>query len=185
MAENETLDLDGRNSGRWRNLARLIFRRAPNEKVRDKFVRNVCTTLQNIYKDIPVEALLRAAAGEDGDAERLVRDCRKHRDYARLFLHACGQGLDRQGVAEDVCWQIADSILDQIGVTMMQTGEGLDVSQVPARFAAYKLSLSEPIADFAHQMALDPDRAPRRPPVPREVKQQRHRELLTMSLLRQ
>jgi hypothetical protein len=68
-----------------------------------------------------VEALLRVAAGEDGDSGQLVRGCRKHREYAPSFARAAGQGLDRQGVAEDVCWEIADSILDKIGFSRLDS----------------------------------------------------------------
>lgn len=184
MAENETLDLMHRNSGRWQHLWRLIRDGAPHAQVCEKAIRNLYTTFRKLYEDIPVGAMLRAAAGENGDLEQLVRNCRKHRDYAELFALEARQGFDRETVAANVCMATVERFLDQISLKMMQANDGLDIGECADRFKKYKSSQKEPIQKLARQLARNPDSPPRRPAVPKEARERRQKELLATSLLK-
>jgi len=183
VAENETLDLMDRNSGRWRDLWRLISKGAPEAEIREKAITNLYTTFRKISEDIPVAELLSAAAGEDGDLDELARDCRKHREYAQLFKLESAQGLDRQTVAENVALGVIDRFLDQIGMETMRGSNSFDLAELMDRFRGLKRSLNDPIRRFAHQLARSPDRAPRKPPVSKQAKAQRQKQLLTRSLI--
>ena len=183
MAENETLDLMGRNSGRWRHVWRLIRDGASDQQVCEKAIRNLYTTFRKLYEDIPVAAMLRAAAGENGDLEELVRNCRKHRDYAELFPLEARQGFDRETVVANVCTAAVERFLDQIGLEMMQANDGLDFGECADGFSRYKSLLKEPIQKLARQLARNPDTPPRRPAVPKQERERRHKELLATSLL--
>ena len=184
MAENEELDLMGKNSGRWRRLRDLIFKGAPLAEIREKTVSNICTTLRKVNEDVPLGELLRATAGENGDPEELVLASSMHRDYTQRFLREAHQGFDRSMVAEKLCTGIAESFFDQIAMEKMGCQSNPNMTELAREFAEYKLSLKGDIQRIARQWSQNPDRPPRRPPVPKEAKERRHKELLNMSLLR-
>ena len=183
MAENETLDLMGRNSGRWRELERLIARGTPMAEIRDTAVRCLCTTLKRIYEDVRVGDLLRASCGEDGDIDELARQARKHTDYVDIFRREADPGADRKTIARRVNGWIVDRFLDQIGMEMLMSQETVDVSSLRARFASIRRALAGPIEAVSDQLARNPDKPPRRPAVSKDAAERKRRELLTISLV--
>ena len=183
MAENETLDLMGRNSGRWRDLYLLIAKGAGIDEIRDKAVRCLYTTYRKIYEDVPVGDLLRAACGEDGDVEQLARDCRKHTDYVGLFRLEASPGSARKEVARRVTEGIVDRFLDQIGMEMLLSQDTIDVHKLRVLFVSIKSTLADPIDRLSGQLARNPDAAPRRPAATKETRERQQKELLTTSLL--
>ena len=182
MAENETLHLLYRSGRRWLALARLIAEGAPRRMIQEKAVSNLCKTLRNISSDEPIGHWLRAAAGESGSMEELVRDCRKHRQYAQLFALEAHMGLGREALAETVLRAIADVFLDQIGLHLMNGKR--DFGAVAVRVGECRRVIEEPVRELARRWARNPDKAPRRPQVPQETSVAKHKELLRTSLLR-
>ena len=183
MAENETLDLMGRNSGRWRDLWRLMEKGERIDEIHEKAVRCLYTTYRRIYEDVPVGDLLRAACGEDGDVEQLARDCRTHTDYVDLFRLEASAGSDRKEVARGVSQGIVDRFLDQIGMKMLLSQDIVDIPKLRGLFASIKSTLAGPIDQLSGQLARNPDAAPRRPAATRETRERQQKELLTTSLL--
>lgn len=81
MAENESLDLWDRHSGRWRQLLKKIHSHEPVEEIADEVVRCLYKTSQNLVELLPLHELLDATElGSDRVCE-VVRRCRKGRDY--------------------------------------------------------------------------------------------------------
>ena len=183
MAENETLDWLHRSARRWRIVARLIAESAPGERLVEKVTRNLCTTLRNIADDEPVGAWLLAAAGENGNVEEFVRNCRKHRQYAQLFALEGRMGLGRETIAENVLLAIANRRVNQIALHLVDGG--MDMSDVAFRVEGCRRLIDSPVRQLARRWARNPESPPRKPGVSRAVREEERGQLLTMSLLRQ
>jgi hypothetical protein len=183
MAENETLDLWYRNSGRWRDLWRLIIRDAAGEELHRQAEYCLYKTFQNLRKLIPLPEILVAAADGNGDMAEIVRNCNEGREYAQLFRLEANQGLSREAIVGNVAQATLQRFLDQMALKILSDDGRADLGSLGERFAHLKTSLEPSIQRLADQVAQRPDRSPRRRAATPETKAAEHARLLDMSVL--
>jgi hypothetical protein len=184
MAENETLDLMHRNSGRWRQLCKRVAAAESDDRITGMAVGCLYKTFQKVCQLIALDDLLSAAAGKDGHIWDIVRGCREGRDYAELFALEAKQGLDRQTIAENVVWATVYKFLDQIKMSVVPSETWPSFRSLEEHcYQSLKQSLGPRIRRLAQQIAQNPGKAPRMPPVSKDAKEKQHKSLLSTSLL--
>lgn len=184
MAENETLDIYYRSSGRWRNAMKLIAAGVADERVAEDMVRNLYRTMQNLIKGglLPLEALCAAATGQRDDIEELVRQSIS-KDYALLFMRNSFQNLDAKQVVQNVLFQTTDRFLDQIEHALIGKER---FPNIPAfrRMRDEVTRLMQPgVEQLTDAVVASPSRPPRMPSLTIEQRQQEFTALLGMSIL--
>jgi len=186
MAENESLDLYYKNSGRWRGAMRMMADGLPADRVAEELLRNLYRTMKNLIKNqlLSVEALYDAATGRRDDLELVVRQA-ESTEYARLFAANAFQGLGPVEIVENVLRDTTDRFLDQMGVQLVG-GERF------AHFAAFRRErdeitylMNDGVRQLAHTIAQSPRVPPRMPALSVQRRRQAATELMTMSLLGQ
>ena len=183
MAENETLDLWHKNSGRWRDLWRLIAQDAAEQDLHRQAEYCLYKTLQKLRDLIPLPEILGATAGESGNIAEIVRNCKQGRDYAQLFRLEASQGLDRKAIVGNVARATFQRFLDQMALKILSDDGRADLNGLGEQFTRLKASLEPSIERLAGQVAQRPDRSPRRRAASPEAKATDHTRLLGMSVL--
>ena len=92
MAENETLNLKDRHSGRWRALMRLVEQGGSVGQVREEAVRCLYAVAKHLHKLLPVTELLAAAGERTVPLQRSSRDAQW-----RATMRSSSNGRPRGG----------------------------------------------------------------------------------------
>jgi hypothetical protein len=184
MAENETLDLFYRSSGRWRNVWRLLASGTEVERVAEELVRNLYRTFKNLIKEelIQLEALCDAATGRRDDLELLERQA-KAAEYAQLFSRNAYQQLSRVQVVENVLLQTIDRFVDQIEHELIGKDRYPDIPSFAYTRDRIANIVAPHVSVLAETLARSPNQPPRMPPLTIERRRQQSAELLNMSVL--
>ncbi len=184
MAENETLNLNDRHSGRWRALMRLVAQGSSIEEVRQEAVRYLHAATKNLVELLPLGELLAAAAGENGPVAEIVARCSKGRDYAQLFERQADRRLTREPIMTNVLVMALESFFDQISLRIVPSEKWTYPSLVRFLGEVRKAAMGD-IRRLAAKVARNPHEAPRMPALSEAAKEQRRRQLTGMSLLPQ
>ena len=165
MAENESLDLMDRNSGRWRKLLKYIETKEPPEKLAPQVLRYLYKLWQNLVKQkgFLLEQMLSAASGESGHIQEIVRRCRSSRDYAKLFEIEARQGGSDQRIIERVNWAIIDRYFDQYEERVLGSNEWPSAFEIHGYLAHVKNLIRENVAHLSQRVASHPQSPPRTP----------------------
>jgi len=180
MAENETLDLDHRNSGRWRILQKTIEGGARPEEVAEELFRCLITAVKRVVERIPLAEFLDAAKRNDEDAlANIVRyRCKDARDYAELLQQAACVNRDASSILDSFLRAIVRAMLRRIQVRVdWPTSARLRLAR-----PAIESLMNGPIVALVRKVAAHPDRKPSLPPRSAEQRQQDHEKLLLLSL---
>jgi hypothetical protein len=130
MAENETLDLWHKNSGRWRYLHNKYQIRCSVSAIAEETLSCLSRSLKKISKNIPITDLLDCVS--DGkDVHGIIRNCHFSRDYAELFEIASNKGLRDKTqimalVLRTICSKFSDQIKHDLVPTIYKTAEAFD-----------------------------------------------------------
>ncbi len=182
MAENETLDLWDRHSGRWRQMLKKIGNREPAEDIADEVVRCLHTTFKNLVELLPLEQLIDAANRDDHTVHDVVRECRKGREYAELFDQLAAIHSDPAALIEGVARAAVDRFLDQIEMKVVGNGHWPDMARFRVMREDTMARIQEAVARLARQVAENPNEKPRMPARSAEQKEKDQRDLLNLSL---
>jgi hypothetical protein len=182
MAENETLDLWDRHSGRWRQLLKKIESDEPAEQIADDAVRCLYKTFQNLVELLPLHELLDAAKLGSDRVREGVRRCRKGRDYAEVLAQQSAIHSDPQHIMEGVARATTERFFDLFAMEIV----GEDHWPDAARFRVLREDVSNlmqaEVAQLARVVAEKPNEKPRMPTRSSEQKENDHRDLLKLSL---
>ena len=189
MAENETLDLWGRHSGRWRRLLRKIEQDKSPAAIAKMAVRCLCKTYQNVIQllsdqGLPLSGLLNAAARNDGSLHEMVIRCRHGRDYAELLEQLATVHHDPGKLLRALLEGTADRFLDQIGVKLLGQAAWPDTARIRILVNDVPDAMRDDVARLADRLARQPDVKPRMPGRSTEQKDRDHAEVMRTSLLR-
>jgi hypothetical protein len=182
MAENETLNLNDRHSGRWRDLMRFVERGSSVDEVRQEAVRCLHAAVKNLVELLPLGELLGAAAGENGPVAEVVARCSKGREYAQLFEGQANRGLTREQTMTNVLVTALESFFDQMSLRIVPSEKWTYASLVRF-FGEVRQAAMGDIRELAADLARHPHEAPRMPALSKAAKDERWRQLTDMSLL--
>jgi hypothetical protein len=117
MAENERLDVI--KSRRWLQLMRFVGSKPHEVEITGRLTDAMCRTLRNVAKQIPLEALLRAAAEEDPGLPRSVTQCRH--EFAEMVLTVAADSANHSAstIYERYVGAVLDRYLDQMGLKLV------------------------------------------------------------------
>lgn len=180
MAENETLDLDHRNSGRWRVLQQMIERGATPEDVADEFYRCLVNTIKRVGERVPLAEFFDAVYRQDDDAlANIVRyRCNEARDYAELLQQAASVDRDPSSIVDRFLRATVSAVLRRIEVRM----DWATCARLRLARAAIESLMNGRIVALARKVGAHPDRKPSLPPRSAEQRQLDHQRLLSLSL---
>lgn len=182
MAENETLDLWDRHSGRWRQLYRKIDSKAPDEEIDREIERCLYSTFKNLPDLLPLRELLDAAERDDQTIHDVVRECRKAREYAEYFDQLAAVHSDPTALVEGVACAVVERFLQQIGMKVVGNGHWPDMARFRVMCEDTMARIQKPVARLAKQVAANPNQKPRMPARSAKQKEQDQRDLLSLSL---
>ena len=182
MAENESLDIRDRHSGRWRRLLKGIERNDPVERIAVDAVWCLHKTFKNLVVLLPVERLLEAATDEDRTIREVVRECRKGREYAELFAQQTAIHTDPVQIVEGVAYATVDRFLDQIELKVVGHGHWPDMSRYRTMRENVMMLIRNDVANLARRVADCPNEKPRMPRRSADQIEQDQRDLLNLSL---
>ena len=183
MAENETLDISDRYSGRWRRLLRRIESDDPVEQIADDAVWCLHKTFKNLVELLPVERLLEAATDEDQTIHDVVRECRKARDYAEMFEQLAAIHTDPTALVESVLRATVERFFDQIELEVVGDGHWPDMERFSIMRESVKSLMRDGVARLARKIEDHPNEKPRMPARSAEQKEKDQRDLQNQSLL--
>ncbi len=183
MAENETLDLWDRYSGRWKRLLGLVERSEPTDTIADEAVRCLYRTFKNLVELLPLKEMLQAASrGDRAAVDDVVRRCRKARDYAELIAQEAAVTNMPARLLEGVARGAVDEFLDQIGMKVLGDDHWPDLARFRVLRENVERLMRVDITRLARQVAAHPNEKPRMPAKSAEQHEQEQRDLLGMSL---
>ena len=182
MAENETLDISGRCSGRWRRLLKRIENDDPVEQIADDAVWCLRMTFKNLVELLPLERLLEAATDEHCTIRDVVRECRMGREYADLFVQQTAIHTDPVQIVEGVARATVDRFLDQIELKVVGHGHWPDMPCYHTMRENVMALIRDDVADLARRVADCPNEKPRMPRRSANQVEQDQRNLLSLSL---
>ena len=185
MAENETLDLRDRHSGRWRQLLRKIERGESLENISEEAVRCVYKTIQNLIdlfskQGLPLGKLLDAAERNDGSLHEMVRRCRKGRDYAELLEQLATIHHERGVLIRVMLSETLERFLDQMRHELLGRTHWPDTARLTSNVPE---SVGIDLDRLAERLAVTPDVKPRMPGRSVEQKNRDHADLMRTSVL--
>ncbi|MDP6547124.1 MAG: hypothetical protein QGH60_24370 [Phycisphaerae bacterium] len=182
MAENESLDLGGRASQRWRkDVSVPIQTGKPDEVITQGIITSLYRTFKNVVGQIPLKDMLDAIEG-GGDLSILVRRCDGH-EYAQLVSLHASMSYRGEELLQQVVWSTLDRFLDQIRIKAVGSDAWPDFNSFNDASRHWKAAVYDDVNDLAAKLWRQPDVKPRMPAVPRAAKQQAHGRLMKMSLL--
>jgi hypothetical protein len=182
MAENETLDLWDRHSGRWRQLLKKIDSKQPLEDIADEVVRCLYATFKHLVDLLPLERIIDAATRDDHAIRDVVRECRKAHEYADLFVQVAAIHADPAALIGGVARAAVDRFLDQIEMKVVGDDHWPDMARFRVMRDDVMGRIKEAVARLASQVAKNPNEKPRMPARSAERKARDERDLLTLSL---
>ena len=183
MAENETLNLCDRYSGRWQALMKLITQQPSVDQVGKEAVRCLYSLVKSLYGLLPIADLLAAAAGENGPVAEVVARCPRGRDYAQLVELQAGRGLSKEGIVTNVLTTTLETFSDQISLRLGSESGPWTFSSCQ-RFMKEVMDRSrDDIRSLAAKIAAKPSEVPRMPALTAAERVEKDRQLTNMSLL--
>jgi len=183
MAENETLDLWNRHSGRWQQLLRKIKSGEPANEIADETVRCLYRAFGNLVELLPLGKVLEAVARGDEDAVwAIVRECRSGRDYAELIAQQATIDSDPVRVLEGVARATVERFFDQMGMKVVGDGRWPDMYRFRLLREDVNTLMQPGIACLARHIAEYPDKKPRTPARSAAQRARDQRDLLSLSL---
>ena len=182
MAENESLDLWGRHSGRWRQLLRKIENNERPEDIANEVVRCLYQTFKSLVDLLPLPDLIDAAEHDPERVREILRRCRSACDYAELFAQFSAVHSDPVGLITAVTWFTFDRFLDQIGMKVVGARPWPDVARFRLMRHAVRGLIEGEVNRLAQQVAGNPGSKPRMPARSSEQKEQDQRDMLGLSL---
>lgn len=182
MAENETLDLGDRHSGRWRLLLKRFESGEPAEHISGDTVRCLYKTFKNLAELLPLGELLAAARLGAEEVREVVRRCRKGRDYAELFAQQAFIDSDPAQIIEGVARATVDRFLDQIELKVVGVGHWPDMKRFRIMRDNVITLICGDVTRLARKVAENPNEKPRMPARSADQKQKDQRDLLNQSL---
>jgi hypothetical protein len=181
MAENETLDIESRQSGRWRRLRRLICDRASDHEVVTAVEENLYRTVRKLRGQMPLKLLLEGlVAGQD--VTELIQ-ASESRDYAELLALQAEPGLDTQALLKRFLDAILQRFRDQIAMKAVGSAHYPTFESFYSDWARWAALAQGQIQRIAERLAAHPERAPRMPPRSAVTRDRERRALTKMSLL--
>lgn len=182
MAENETLDLGHRNSGRWR---RLLQRFRDGEHV-DDIVRDATRCLtqssKGLVKRLPLPELLEAVSRGPREVQAVVRKCAKWRHYAQLFEHSSHLTTNPQAVVAFVLRATLDEFLDQFGHELIGSQRYPTALSFRVFCDEIRSRTREDIVRLSQRICSDPQQPPRMPARSPQEKDREQQRLYSLSL---
>ena len=182
MAENETLDISDRYSGRWRRLLKRIESDDPVEQIAVDAVWCLHKTFKNLVELLPVERLLEAATDEERTIRDVVRECRMGREYAELFAQQTAIHTDPVQIVAGVARATVNRFLDQIELKVVGHGHWPDMSRYSAMRENVMALIGDDVTDLARRVADCPNEKPRMLRRSADRVEQDQRDLLSRSL---
>lgn len=184
MAENETLDLWDRHSGRWRHLLKRVERDEPADQIADDAVRCLYKTFKNLVELLPLGKLFDAAKLGPDKVREVVRRCRKEGGYAELFAQQAAIHTDPVQIIEGVARATVDRFLDQIELKVVGDGHWPDMARFRIMRENVVMLMRDDLARLARKVADRPNEKPRMPARSADQKEKDQRDLLNLSLQR-
>lgn len=183
MAENETLDLWGRNSGRWQRWLKGIESGERVEWIADEATRCLHLTWKKLVELLPLERLLDAAKLDDQTIHDVVRKCRKGRDYAELFEQLAAIHSDPAALVESVLRATVERIFDQVEFEVVGAGHWPDMVRFRMMRQHVQTLMRDDVGRLARKIAHHPNEKPRMPARSADLKEKDQRDLQNQSLL--
>ena len=180
MAENESLDLSGRHSKRWRDLNDDFQRGLRTELLATRTTRNLVAVLRKLVKDpgFPFTEMIQLALLGDREAlDRIVRPVRAHHDYARQFRVVAIVPNSEANPVLRFLESIFETFMDQIRL------ESPSLHEMDARIGQVRTRLAPTLAALAQQLTDDPTKAPPMPSRSSAERASAQHDLLSRSLL--
>lgn len=184
MAENETLDLWDRHSGRWQQLLKKIESNEPAGQIAYDAVQCLRKTFQNLAELLPVEQLLDAAKHGRAEMREVVRRCHKGRDYAELFAQQAAIPTDPVQIIEGFAHAIVDRFFDQIELKVVGDDHWPNMTRFRTMRENVRTLMRNDVARLARKVADHPSEKPRMPARSADQKEKDQRDLLILSLAR-
>jgi AcrR family transcriptional regulator len=187
MAENESLDIENRNSRRWRILREAIRAGADDDVVVRALLENLVQTLKKVVRQAPLAPLLQAMLN-GGDVLAILRGCRNH-EYAMMIANQFEPGLDAAAIVEHAIWFTVDRFLDQIALGthahpgVVPSEHWPDVVTYDLAQGAWRAAIYDDVRHLARTLADNPTRGPRLPSRTTEEKAHDLADLNSLSLL--
>jgi hypothetical protein len=182
MAENETLDLHDRHSGRWRQLLKKIERNETADRIATETVLCLYKTFKNLVELLPLDKLLDAAKLGRDKLREVVRQCHKARDYAELFAQQAPLQTDPSKLIEGVARATVVTYFDRFGREVIGRGNWPDI----ARFRVLREDVSNLMRNDVERLARNvsdhPTEKPRMPARSPSQKEEEQNEILGISL---
>lgn len=189
MAENETLDLWSRHSRRWQQLLRMIENDKPVDDLADETVRCLYKTFKNLVELLPWDELLEATGVGPDQVRKVLRRCRKARDYAELVAQQAAIDprpaqsiIQRAEIIEGVARATVEKFFHQIQMKVVGAANWPDIARFHILRGEIMALIQERVAGLARQVADHPNEKPRMPRRSAKQKAQDHSDLLRLSL---
>ena len=178
MAENETLDLWGRNSGRWRALLKRVKSGDAPAELADEAIHCLYRTFKIVVGLAPLDQLLDAAERGGPELHELVRRCRDGRDYAQLIEQSAAVESSRECILEGVLHTTLERFFQQIQLKL----DWPQMAQFRTDRSEIHRRATNEISRLAGQLARRPSEPPRMPARSKEQKEQQQKAIYRMSL---
>lgn len=181
MAENESLDLWNRNSGRWRRFLQSCEMHLQGKRPAGSVARDAVECLYRVSKnlvELPLNDFFCAARETGAAASVVLRKCRRHRDYAELFAHFSHIHADPVRLVEAVLNATIQRYFDQIA---MKLGPDCWANMARCKLSAETL-MRHDVSRLAKQILTHPTERPRMPRRSIDQKLEDEKDLLHLSL---
>lgn len=182
MAENESLDLRDRHSGRWQQLFKRIENDEPAEQIADAAVRCLYKTFKNLVELLPLPELLDAAKLGPDKVREVVRRCRKGRDYAELFAQQAAIHTDPVQIVEGVARATTDRFFDLFRMEILGESHWPNIARLRVVCEDVTTLMNDGIASLARKIADRPNEKPRMPARSADQREKDQRDTLKLSL---
>ena len=184
MAENETLDLWDRHSGRWQQLLKKIESNEAAGQIAYDAVQCLYKIFKNLVELLPLHELLDAAKLGPDEMREVVRQCRKGRDYAELFEQQAAIHTVPEQIIEGVAHATVERFFDQIELKVVGDDHWPNMTRFRTMRENVRTLMRDDVARLARKVADRPSEKPRMPARSAEQKEKDQRDLQNESLLR-
>jgi hypothetical protein len=182
MAENESLDIESRQSRRWQHLRDAIRSGEADNEIERILLLNLFGAYKKVVRQIRLRPLLDALL-TDGDVRGVLREC-ENQEYAQLIANQSQPGMDASDIMAQALWATADRFLEQIGMDVVGSEHWPDWLGFDQACQSWRQGVFNGLLGLASKLAESPDQPPRLPARTPEEKKRDLEHLNSMSLLR-